>query len=105
MMLSHMSDHVKNGVKHERVGSLFRLQVGSSIHYTRNIAPSEWRDPSPRLCAGTTQLLRRDVAVVASYYRHCFEFSDPGIEPRPSALMVLEEVRQPLSAKSILTAH
>ena len=41
-------------------------------------AGNEWRGPSPRPSALATQL-RRNVAAVASRWRHCVRFDGPGI--------------------------
>ena len=43
----------------------------------------EWRGPSPRRSAWATQL-RRNVAAVASRWRHCADLTGPGIEPQTS---------------------
>ena len=44
---------------------------------------NEWRGPSLRLSAWATQL-RRNVATVASRWRHCVDVTGPGIEPQTS---------------------
>ena len=41
------------------------------------------RDPSPRLSVWTTQL-RRNVAAMASCWRHCVDLNGPQIEPQTS---------------------
>ena len=46
-------------------------------------ACNELRGPSPRLSAWATQL-RRDVATVASRWRHCVDLTGPGIESQTS---------------------
>ena len=46
-------------------------------------ACNELRGPSPRLSAWATQL-RRNVATVASHWRHCADLTGPGIEPQTS---------------------
>ena len=46
-------------------------------------ACNELRGPSPRLSAWAAQL-RRNVAAVASRWRHCADLSGPGIEPQTS---------------------
>ena len=46
-------------------------------------ARNEFRGPSPRLSARATQL-RRNVATVASRWRHCADLTGPGIEPQTS---------------------
>ena len=46
-------------------------------------ACNEWRGPSPRLSAWATQL-RRNVATVASRWRHCVDLTGPGVEPQTS---------------------
>ena len=42
---------------------------------------NEWRSLSPQLSVWATQL-RRNVAEVASRWRHCADLSGPGIEPQ-----------------------
>ena len=57
-------------------------EIKPSLHsryYTE--ACNEWRDPSPQLSAWTTQL-RRNVAAVASRWRLCVRFGQPGIKPK-----------------------
>ena len=59
-------------------------KIKSSLHspyYAE--ACNELRGPSPRLSAWTTQL-RRNVATVASRWRHCVDLTGPGIEPQIS---------------------
>ena len=46
-------------------------------------ACNELRGPSPRLSAWATQL-RRNVATVASRWRHCVDLTGPGVEPLTS---------------------
>ena len=46
-------------------------------------ACNELRGPSPRLSAWATQL-RRNVATVASRWRHCVDLTGPNIEPQIS---------------------
>ena len=46
-------------------------------------ACNELRGPFPRLSAWATQL-RRNVATVASRWRHCADLTGPGIEPQTS---------------------
>ena len=46
-------------------------------------ACNELRGPFPRLSAWATQL-RRNVATVASRWRHCVDLTGPGIEPQTS---------------------
>ena len=61
-----------------------RTQIKSSLyspHYAE--ACNELRGPSPRLSAWATQL-RRNVATVASRWRHCADLTGPGIEPQTS---------------------
>ena len=66
---------------------LLRPQIKSKIkslyspYYAE--ACNELRGPSPRLSAWATQL-RRNVATVASRWRHCANLTGPGIEPRIS---------------------
>ena len=45
-------------------------------------ACNEWRGPSPRLSAWATQL--RNLAAMGSCWRHCANFTGPGIEPKTS---------------------
>ena len=52
-----------------------------SPYYTE--ACNELRGPSPRLSACVTQL-RRNVATVASRWRHCADLTGPVIEPQTS---------------------
>ena len=47
------------------------------------LAGNELRSPSPRLSAWATQL-RRNVATVASRWRHCVDLTGPGIKPQTS---------------------
>ena len=42
-------------------------------------ACNEWRDPSPRLSVWTTQL-GRNIAAMASCWRHCDDLNGPRIE-------------------------
>ena len=44
-------------------------------------ACNEWRDPSP----GLSVLATRNVAAVASRWRHCVRFDQPGIKLKPPA--------------------
>ena len=62
--------------------SAHMLQIKSSL-YSRYYAEAcnEWRDPSPRRSAWAPQL-RRNVAAVASRWRHCADLIGPGIEPQ-----------------------
>ena len=46
-------------------------------------ACNEWRGPSLQLSAWATQL-RRNVATVASHWRHCADLTGLGIEPQTS---------------------
>ena len=70
------------------------VKLGSAEKHKNKIKPSlyspyysescnEWRGPSPRLSAWATQL-RRNVAAVASRWRHCADLTGPGIEPQIS---------------------
>ena len=56
-------------------------KIKSNIHYTCNITPK--RVKTPRLVAGAKQL-RRNVAAVASRWRHCVDLTSVGIEPQSS---------------------
>ena len=59
-------------------------KIKSSLHspyYAE--ACNELRGPSPRLSAWAAQL-RRNVAAVASRWRHCADLTGPGIEPQTS---------------------
>ena len=60
------------------------FQIKSSL-YSPNYAEAcnELRGPSPRLSAWATQL-RRNVATVASRWRHCVDLTGPGIEAQTS---------------------
>ena len=61
-----------------------KIKIKSSL-YSRYYAEAcnEWRGPSPRLSAWATQL-RKNVATVASRWRHCADLTGPGIEPQTS---------------------
>ena len=62
----------------------YQNQIKSSLYspyYAE--ACNELRGPSPRLSAWATQL-RRNVATVASRWRHCANLTGPGIEPQTS---------------------
>ena len=62
----------------------FKNQIKSSLYSLEYAeACNEWRGPSPRLSAWATQL-RRNVAAVASRWRHCADLTGPGIEPQTS---------------------
>ena len=64
--------------------SEYQIKIKSSLyspHYAE--ACNELRGPSPRLSAWATQL-RRNVATVASRWRHCVDLTSPGIEPQTS---------------------
>ena len=50
-----------------------------SRHHAEVEAWNQWRDPSPRLSAWATQL-RRDIAAVASHWRHCADMTGSEIE-------------------------
>ena len=71
IILAALRRSVKNQIK----SSLY------SPHYAE--ACNELRGPSPRLSAWATQL-RRNVATVASRWRHCADLTGPGIEPQTS---------------------
>ena len=63
---------------------LKKNQIKSSLHspyYAETC--NELRGPSPRLSAWATQL-QRNVATVASRWRHCADLTGPGIEPQTS---------------------
>ena len=49
----------------------------------KDIFANEWRGPSSRLSAWATQL-QRNVATVASRWRHCPNLTGLGIEPHTS---------------------
>ena len=59
----------------------FKISSLYSPYYAE--ACSELRGPSPRLSTWATQL-RRNVATVASRWRHCVDLTSPGIEPQTS---------------------
>ena len=66
------------------VGKDNQIKIKSSLYspyYAE--ACNELRGPSPRLSAWATQL-RRNVATVASRWRHCVDLTGPGIEPQTS---------------------
>ena len=61
-----------------------KIKIKSSLYspyYAE--ACNELRGPSPRHSAWATQL-RRNVATVASRWRHCADLTGPGIEPQTS---------------------
>ena len=59
-------------------------QIKSSLYSSYYAeAGDELQGPSPRLSAWATQL-RRNVATVASRWRHCADLTGPGIEPQTS---------------------
>ena len=61
-----------------------QIKIKSSLyspHYAE--ACNELRGPSPRLSAWATQL-RRNIATMASRWRHCADLTGPGIEPQTS---------------------
>ena len=64
--------------------SAHMLQIKFSL-YSRYYAEAcnEWRGLSPPRSAWATQL-RRNVAAVASRWRHCANLTGPGIEPQTS---------------------
>ena len=59
-----------------------QIKIKSSL-YSRYYADAcnEYRGPSPRLSTWATQL-RRNVAAVASHWRHCVDLTDPGFDPQ-----------------------
>ena len=64
--------------------SAHMLQIKSSLYspyYAE--ACNEWRGPFPPRSVWATQL-RRNVAAVASCWRHCADLTGPGIEPQIS---------------------
>ena len=73
--------------KQKRVSAKKKQQINQiksslySPYYAE--ASNELRGPSPRLSAWATQL-RRNVATVASRWRHCVDLTGPGIEPQTS---------------------
>ena len=63
--------------------------IKSNRHYAEGNryyaeACKEWRSPSLRLRAGKAAQLRRNIATVASRWRHCANMTGPGIEPQTS---------------------
>ena len=82
-----------------RIHEKHQNQIKSSL-YSRYYAEAcnEWRGPSPRLSAWATQL-RRNVATVASPWRHCADLTGPGIEPQTSRT---ESVRLATELKAFL---
>ena len=69
----------------ERFATELTAGLIKSSLYSRYYAEAcnESRGPSPRLSARATQL-RRNVAMVASRWRHCADLPSPGIEPQTS---------------------
>ena len=64
----------------ERIKSKIKSSLYSPYYAE---ACNELRGPFPRLSAWATQL-RRNVATVASRWRHCVDLTGPGIEPQTS---------------------
>ena len=61
-----------------------QIKIKSSLYSSYCAeACNELRGPSPRLSAWATQL-RRNVATVASRWRHCADLTGPGIQPQTS---------------------
>ena len=70
-------------VKFSQNGLLLN-QIKSSLHWPYYAeACNELRGPSPRLSAWATQL-RRNVATMASRWRHCADLTGPGIDLQTS---------------------
>ena len=67
---------VQGGLKKVQGG----LEPPLAPHFPR-LWCNELRGPSPWLSAWATQL-RRNVAAVASRWRHCADLTGPGIEPQ-----------------------
>ena len=66
------------------LSSKIKIKIKSSLYSLEYAeACNEWRGPSPRLSAWATQL-RRNVAAVASRWRHCADLTGSGIEPQTS---------------------
>ena len=64
----------------------FKVKIKSSLYspyYAE--ACDEWRGPSLRLSAWAKQL-RRNIATVASRWRHCGDLTDPGMEPQTARI-------------------
>ena len=79
-----MKKSIKNQIKKSNQKIKSKNQIKSSLYspyYAE--ACNELRDPSPRLSAWATQL-RRNIATVASRWRHCVDLTGPGIEPQTS---------------------
>ena len=64
------------GIHQVSISPLWRNKAGLYSRYYAE-ACNEWRDPSPLLSAWATQL-RRNIAAVASRWRHCVRFDRPG---------------------------
>ena len=75
--------NLKNPLEMQNKSS-FKHQIKSSL-YLRYYAEAcnELRGPSPRLSAWATRL-QRNVATMASRWRHCVDLTGPGIEPQTS---------------------
>ena len=72
----------QNKVKILHKVKICQNQTKSSLHSPHYAqACNELRGPSPRLSAWATQL-RRNVATMASRWRHCADLTAPGIEPQ-----------------------
>ena len=72
---------VLNRVWYSRVAIVTKIKSSLHSRYYAE-ACNEWREPSPRLSAWAAQL-RRNVAAVASRWRHCADLTVPGFESRP----------------------
>ena len=64
--------------------TMFKSKIKSSLYSSYYAeACNEWRGPSPQLSTWATQL-RRNVATVASRWRHCADLTGLGIKPQTS---------------------
>ena len=82
--LRRLKTYLRSTMTQERVNSVMILQIKSSL-YSRYYAEAcnEWQGSSSQHSARATQL-RRNVAAVASRWRHCANLTGPGIKPQTS---------------------
>ena len=63
-----------------------QIKINPSLYLRitpKRVTTNELRGPFPRLSAWATPL-RKNVATVASRWRHCADLTGPGIEPQTS---------------------
>ena len=59
---------------------MFQTKIKSKLHYTRCITPKRVTSGGAHLRGSTP----KNVATMASRWRHCADLTDPGIEPQTS---------------------